>query len=179
MKLLLLSGGLDSATLLASRQDISLCLFVDYGQEQLDSEADAVSNLAGALSRRLAEVATITIPGDPAPYTFNLPGRNTILVTLGAAAAKANGLDGVLMGINADDHACYPDCRPEWVAAMNEVLRLSELPLLEAPFLFLAKADILKIARDSGLDVSLTTSCYEGNECGKCGACEVRAKCLK
>lgn len=173
MKVLLFSGGLDSSALLASRKDIGMCLFVDYGQTQAENERAAVNAQAFNV-----HVLSVSIPGEAFPHTFNLPGRNTILATLGAALAKENGLDGVIMGINADDHDCYPDCRPAWVDAMNEVLRLSELPGLEAPFLHLSKAEILKVAQASGLDVSSTTSCYNGSDCGHCGACEVRAKCL-
>lgn len=178
MKLLLLSGGLDSSALLASRDDIGGCLFVDYGQAHFNSEFQAATHLACRHGKWLAKAQTM-IPGEPEPHTFNLPGRNTILATLGAAAAKASGLDALIMGISADDYACYPDCRQEWVDAMNEVLRFSGLPPLEAPFANSTKADILNIAKESGLDIGATTSCYNGNECGECGACEVRAKCLR
>lgn len=177
-KLLLLSGGLDSSAIPASRDDIGGCLFVNYGQRQASQEFKAATNLACASKKWLAKVDA-DIPGVADPYTFGLPGRNTVLAILGATTAYDRGLSGVIIGVNADDHACYRDCRPEWVMAMNEVLRRSGLPPLEAPFLHLSKAEILKIAKNSGLDVSLTTSCYNGNECGECGACEVRTKCLK
>jgi len=177
MRVLMVSGGLDSSTLLASRDDIGMCVFVDYGQEQIEKEFEAVSKL-GLRFNMPAHVLETQIPGEPASYSFNLSGRNTILATLGAAVAKSRGFAGVVMGINADDHEAYPDCRPEWVTAMNEVLRLSDLPLLEAPFLHLTKADIFKLAIESGLPIDETTSCYRGNDCGECGACEVRAKCL-
>lgn len=177
MKVLMVSGGLDSSTLLASRADIGMCVFVDYGQEQIEKELEAVSKL-GLRFNMPAHVLETQIPGEPANYSFNLSGRNTVLATLGAALAKAQGLSGVLMGINADDHQAYPDCRPEWVAAMNEVLRLSDLPLLEAPFLHKTKDEILSLATQFGLKINETTSCYRGTDCGECGACEVRAKCL-
>ena len=213
----LLSGGLDSATsAAAARRDGFEVhgLSVDYGQRQR-LELDAARRLARALglaSHRVVAVDlraiggsaltddAIAVPKDrteaqmgadvPASY---VPARNTILLALATGLAEVLEADAIYLGINAVDYSGYPDCRPEFLEAFRAVARLGTKRGVEgapvafvAPLIGLAKAGIVRLARDLGVPVGDTLSCYDPRppraaggpavHCGRCDACLLRRK---
>jgi 7-cyano-7-deazaguanine synthase len=206
----LLSGGLDSATALAlSRAAGRVChaLSFRYGQRharELDAAA-AVARSLGAASHRVlaidaAALAGSALTGGPAvpkgrsadeigegiPVTY-VPARNTLFVAHALALAETVGADEIVLGINALDYSGYPDCRPEWLAAMQEVARLGTRagaegrPIrLVAPLVRMTKADIIREGTRLGVDFALTLSCYDpapdGRACGACDACLLRRR---
>ncbi len=196
----LLSGGLDSTVILAALRHSalrSLCdveaLTVDYGQihrNEIDAArriADhySVPHLVVAADRELFVGSSLTgagqIPTEAASRTDStyVPARNTVLIALASARAEAIGARLVFIGANADDANAYPDCRPEYISALNEVLKIgtaSAIGLL-APLTELTKKQIVKIARDLDVPLELTRSCYRGGPqaCGRCGACQLIA----
>jgi len=206
----LLSGGLDSATVLAMcRAAGKEChaLSFRYGQRH-DVELVAAAAVARSLSAASHRVAVIDaaclagsaltgqgeVPkgrGDPEighgiPATY-VPARNTLFVAHAIALAETTAADEIAIGINAVDYSGYPDCRPEWLAAMQEVARLGtragvngQPVRLCAPLLGLRKADIIRQGLALGVDYRLTVSCYdpnaEGLACGACDACQLRRR---
>jgi 7-cyano-7-deazaguanine synthase len=174
---LLLSGGLDSALCLAMLRP-GWALAVDYGQPHAGEELACARRLAGTYGAQLA-IARVTIPsvpaaGDPAMLW---PGRNLVLLSLAAALAQRVGADEVAIGANADDRAGYPDCRREFfeAAAPASGVRIS------APLLEMTKEQIGREARNRGVPVGETWSCYypeAGGECGRCDACAGRDRAL-
>lgn len=201
---ILLSGGLDSATVLAlARQQNFACyaLSVDYGQRH-HAELAAARRVAGALGVAEQHAASIdlTVFGGSAltdariavpeqattgiPPTY-VPARNTILLSLALAWAEVLQAQDIFIGVNAVDYSGYPDCRPEYIEAFERMANLATKAAVEgkrmrlhAPLLHLSKADIIKCGAQLGVDYSLTVSCYqadgEGYACGVCGSCRLR-----
>ena len=200
----LLSGGLDSATVLAvARRDGHACraLSIDYGQRhRVELEAAArVARSLGAIEHRVVRVdlaafggsaltdATIAVPHAPTagiPVTY-VPARNTVLLALALAHAEVSASDAIFTGANAVDYSGYPDCRPEFLAAFEAVANLATKRAVEgspiavlAPIVRLSKAEIIRLGTSLGVDYSLTVSCYEadaeGRACGACDACRFR-----
>jgi 7-cyano-7-deazaguanine synthase len=202
----LLSGGLDSATVLAmARAESYDCrtLSFDYGQRhraELEA-ARRVSAALGAAEHRVFTIpmgqfggsaltdAAIDVPdegGAGIPVTY-VPARNTVFLSLALAWAEVLDADVIFIGVNAVDYSGYPDCRPEFVAAFQTVASLATRqgvegrPVrIEAPLIDMTKADIIHRGTMLGVDYGLTVSCYRaddsGRACGGCAACRVRAQ---
>lgn len=200
----LLSGGLDSATVLAMAQrDGFAChaLSVAYGQRH-GAELAAAARVAaalGAAGHRVMQVdlagiggsaltdAAIAVPvepGDGIPVTY-VPARNTLLLALALGWAEVLGAEDIFIGVNAVDYSGYPDCRPAFVAAFEALARLATRAGIEgrplrihAPLQHLAKADIIQEGLRLGVDYRTTVSCYQadadGRACGQCDACRLR-----
>lgn len=197
----LLSGGLDSATCLAIARNQgfeSHCLSFAYGQRHAQ-EIEASRRVASALGAASHRVVTIdlaafggsaltdrSIPvpraeeaGQGIPVTY-VPARNTIFLAYALALAEALDARRVFIGVNAVDYSGYPDCRPEFVEAFGGVARLATRagvegrgPIIEAPLLRLRKVEIIRRALELGVDFSLTRSCYDPDAAGgACGQCE-------
>lgn len=200
----LLSGGLDSATTLAMARAEGFecyCLSLDYGQRHR-SELDAARRVAaflGAAAQRTVTLdltvfggsaltdAGIAVPEAPSsgiPVTY-VPARNTIMLSLAMAWAEVLGSQDIFIGANAVDYSGYPDCRPEYLAAFQQMANLATKAALEgrptrihAPLVDLSKADIVRRGTALGVDYRLTVSCYRADErgraCGKCDSCRLR-----
>ena len=200
----LLSGGLDSATALAiarARGDACHTLAIDYGQRHRAELAAArrVSAALGAVEHRELRVgigelggsaltdSKIAVPesgGAGIPVTY-VPARNTVFLSLALAWAEVLRADKIVIGVNAIDYSGYPDCRPEFVAAFEKLARLATKSGVEghalavdAPLVALTKADIIRRGLELGVDYSITVSCYSaddaGRACGRCDACRFR-----
>jgi 7-cyano-7-deazaguanine synthase len=200
----LLSGGLDSATVLAiARQRGFECrtLAVSYGQRH-GSELAAAAGLSRELGATEHRVMTVDLAGiggsaltDPAiavpeasgggiPVTY-VPARNTLLLSLALGWAEIAGARDIFVGVNAVDYSGYPDCRPEFIAAFEGLARLAtragvegEAFAIHAPLINMTKARIIATGTGLGVDYSQTVSCYqadsEGRACGKCDSCRLR-----
>lgn len=200
----LLSGGLDSATVLAiAASEGWRChaLSVDYGQRHR-AELDAAARVAkalGAAEHRVARVdlgvfggsaltdPSIAVPRAPSagiPVTY-VPARNTVFLALALAHAEVVEADAIFTGANAVDYSGYPDCRPEFLAAFERLANVATKraveghPIaIEAPIVDMAKAEIVRRGMALGVDYALTVSCYEadarGAACGACDACRFR-----
>jgi 7-cyano-7-deazaguanine synthase len=198
----LVSGGLDSATALAVAQDEGFecfALAVDYGQRHR-SELDAARRVAQAGGAALkilpldlraiggsALTADIDVPeaattGIPVTY---VPARNTILLSLALGYAEVLGANDIFIGVNAVDYSGYPDCRPEFIEAYQRMARLATKAGVEGagmtirtPLIDLSKAQIIKQGEALGVDYGLTVSCYQADEagraCGNCDSCRIR-----
>ena len=196
----LLSGGLDSATTLALARDAGYdcyCLSLDYGQRhrvELDAAARVASAL-GACEQRVMHLAlsdfggsaltdtAIDVPVDGAesgiPVTY-VPARNTIMLSLALAWAEVLGSRDIFVGVNAVDYSGYPDCRPEYIAAFEAMANLATRAAVEgarltihAPLIDLSKGDIIRRGSALGVDYGLTVSCYQADARGRaCGACD-------
>ncbi len=198
----LLSGGLDSTTVLAIADaegyDLHAVTF-RYGQRN-DVEVEAARQVAAAagvrehlvvdLDRRLFPGSTLTDLGrKPGPNaTPYVPARNTVFLSLGLSWAEGLGSRDIFVGINAVDYGGYPDCRPVFVEAFQRVAdegtemgaKSGSGPRIHAPLLHLSKAEIIRKGAELGVDYGLTHSCYEpdavGAACGRCGSCELRLR---
>ncbi len=200
----LLSGGLDSATVLAIARFGGFdchALAVDYGQRHR-SELAAARRVAGSAGVPLkvlpldlraiggsALTGDIEVPEEETtgiPVTY-VPARNTILLSLALGYAEVLGADDIFIGVNAVDYSGYPDCRPEFIAAYQAMARLATKAGVEGarttihtPLIDLAKAEIIRRGTELGVDYSLTVSCYqaddEGRACGKCDSCRIRGE---
>lgn len=200
----LLSGGLDSATVLAmARQQGFAChtLSVDYGQRH-HAELAAATRVAAALGAHEHRVinidltafggsaltdSKIAVPEQMSsgiPLTY-VPARNTIMLSLALAWAEVLQVQDIFFGVNAVDYSGYPDCRPEYVNAFEHMANLATRAAVEgkpltlhAPLLHLSKAEIILRGRELGVDYSLTVSCYQADEqgaaCGVCDSCRLR-----
>jgi 7-cyano-7-deazaguanine synthase len=200
----LLSGGLDSATALAiarARGYECHTLAFDYGQRhraELDA-ARRVSAALGASTHRELELPIgelggsaltdrgIAVPergGAGIPITY-VPARNTVFLSVALAYAEVIDAAKIVIGVNILDSSGYPDCRPEYVAAFQEVARLATKRGVEgrpteidAPLVALTKAAIIARGRELGVDYSMTVSCYQadadGRACGRCDSCRLR-----
>jgi 7-cyano-7-deazaguanine synthase len=200
----LVSGGLDSATTLAiARAQSYECyaLSVDYGQRH-SAELDAAMRVAGALGARehrimrvdLAGIGgsaltdtSIAVPEQPTagiPVTY-VPARNTILLALALAWAEVLGAEDVFLGVNVLDYSGYPDCRPAFIEAFNHLAALATKAGVEghpcriqAPLIAWSKPRIIREGARLGVDYSLTVSCYQADDlgaaCGRCDSCRLR-----
>ncbi|MEM1025321.1 MAG: 7-cyano-7-deazaguanine synthase QueC [Myxococcota bacterium] len=203
----LLSGGLDSATTAAVALDQGFTLSAlsfDYGQRhrrELEAARRVVDHLAiadhrvvrigldafggSALTDDSIDVPTLG-PGGSIPATY-VPARNTIFLAVALGLAEVLGAFDIFFGANAIDYSGYPDCRPEFVSAFEELARLGTKAGVEgqgpfrihAPLIHDTKADIIRRAQTLGLDLGLTFSCYAPTSrgpCGVCDSCRLRAK---
>jgi 7-cyano-7-deazaguanine synthase len=200
----LVSGGLDSATVLAmavARGMRCHALSVDYGQRHRAELAAAVqvARSLGAADHRVVGVdlagfggsaltdTSIDIPRGPSkgiPMTY-VPARNTIFLALALAHAEVTGSDSIFTGANAVDYSGYPDCRPEYMEAFQRMANLATRravegqPIaIECPIIAMRKDEIVRQGFELGVDFALTVSCYEadagGRACGTCEACRLR-----
>ena len=201
----LLSGGLDSATVLAQvRAQGFACyaLSLDYGQRHA-SELAAARRVAAALgvvehkiiALDLTQIggsaltdASITVPETPSvgiPVTY-VPARNTVFLSLALGWAEVLGAQDIFIGVNAVDYSGYPDCRPEYIAAFERLANLATRAGVEgtpfrinAPLIAMSKAEIIQAGMQLGVDYALTLSCYAADErgraCGRCDSCRLRA----
>jgi 7-cyano-7-deazaguanine synthase len=187
---LLSSGGLDSGVLAAMNPG-AIHLTVDYGQRHIVEieHAQRVAEFYGAehLTVRcpVAAFGGSVLSGDDgalAGTSTVVPNRNAVFISLAASLAEARGGGTVLIGCNADDHADYPDCRPEFISALGEAIQLatSGRVFVAAPLLHIDKPGIGALAREFDLPVHLTWSCYAGGRkpCLTCGACIQRERAL-
>lgn len=196
----LLSGGLDSATCLAEarhRGFAAYCLSFDYGQRHR-AELDAAARVAqalGAVEHRVLQLdlgqfggsaltdTKLDVPVDGLhpgiPITY-VPARNTIMLSLALAWAEVLDSRDLFVGVNAVDYSGYPDCRPEYIAAFEAMANLATRAGVEGhkltvhtPLMRLSKADIILLGQRLGVDYSLTVSCYQADVQGRaCGVCD-------
>ena len=196
----LLSGGLDSATTLAiarSEGYACYCLSVDYGQRHR-AELDAASHVArslGAVEHRITALdltafggsaltdTSIAVPTEGVqsgiPITY-VPARNTIFLALALAYAEVRGAADLFFGANAVDYSGYPDCRPEYMRAFEAVANLATKAAMDGrkltlhtPIIHSSKAEIIRRGGELGVDYSLTVSCYQATAEGlACGRCD-------
>jgi 7-cyano-7-deazaguanine synthase len=200
----LLSGGMDSATVLAiarAKGQECHCLTVDYGQRHQAELAAAarIARMLGAAGHRVVRIdlagfggsaltdKDLEVPEAPTqgiPVTY-VPARNTILLSLALAWAEVLGARDIWFGANAVDYSGYPDCRPEYMRAFETLANLATKAAVEGkglalhtPIIDLAKADIVRRGAALGVDFAATVSCYqassEGLACGRCDACRIR-----
>lgn len=201
----LLSGGLDSATVLAMARSQGFdchALSVHYGQRH-SAELDAAKRVAVALGARehrimgvdLAGIGgsaltddALAIPQAPTagiPVTY-VPARNTMLLSLALGWAEVLGAEDIFVGVNFVDYSGYPDCRPEFIAAFEALARLATKAGVEgcryrinAPLIEMSKAQIIQAGVALGVDYGTTVSCYQadaqGAACGNCDSCRLRA----
>ena len=207
----LVSGGLDSATALAvaARDGFALnALTFRYGQRHA-SEIEAAKRVvrgAGVLRHEIAEIdltifggsaltADIPVPRDrdltegetEIPVTY-VPARNTIFLSYALAFAEVIESTDIYIGVNALDYSGYPDCRPEYIAAFEEMSNLATRAGVEGstrlrihtPLISLSKSEIIRLGTSLGVDYSVTVSCYDpgpdGAACGRCDSCQLRLK---
>lgn len=196
----LLSGGLDSATALAIARDQGYqcyALSVDYGQRHR-SELDAARKVAQSLGTVAHQIIkldltafggsaltdqTIEVPIGEAeadiPITY-VPARNTIMLSLALAWAETLESQDIFAGVNAVDYSGYPDCRPEYIQAFEKMANLATKAGIEGkkltihtPLMHLSKKEIIETGLRLGVDFSLTVSCYQADEAGRaCGVCD-------
>jgi 7-cyano-7-deazaguanine synthase len=198
--LLILSGGMDSFTLLhhALHQDLTVeCIIFSYGQrhikevklavnacqqnnlDYLEIKLDSIESIFShsALVSSSLEVPHGSYKSETMQATI-VPNRNMLFISYAIAYAISRGVEKVWYGAHAGDHFIYPDCRPEFLESMNNVAqKCHTTPItVQAPFLHLTKAEIVKLGLDINLDYSQTWTCYEGQtlSCGKCGSCNER-----
>lgn len=202
----LLSGGLDSATTFAlARQEGFACyaLSFDYGQRHRSElvAARLVARTLGAVEHQVAKLdmsfiggSALTDPGLAVPQIATtgipityVPARNTVFLAMALAWAEVLGAQDLFIGVNAVDYSGYPDCRPAFLKAFEDLACLATKAGVEgsgfrvrAPLLHLSKGDIIKTGLALGVDYSHTVSCYapseSGKACGACDACRLRAK---
>jgi len=202
--IVLLSGGLDSATtLVLARKSGFDChaMSFEYGQRHA-AELDAARRVAktyGAVEHRIVSIdraafggsaltdSSIAVPEVPStgiPVTY-VPARNTIFLAFALGWGEVLGARDIFIGVNAVDYSGYPDCRPEFIAAFQHVANLATKAGVEgdrftvhAPLINLTKAQIIARGAAAGLDYAMTVSCYqpdtEGRACGRCDACRIR-----
>ena len=202
--MVLVSGGLDSATVLAiarERGHRCLALSFDYGQRhraELEAARRVVTALGAAEHRILAMPIgefggsaltdrSIAVPehgGNGIPATY-VPARNTIFLACAVGLAEVSGASDIFIGVNAIDYSGYPDCRPAFIAAFERMANLATKAAIEgpairihAPLIDLSKADIIRRGLELGVDFAMTVSCYQpddaGSACGRCDACRLR-----
>ncbi|MBE7385412.1 MAG: 7-cyano-7-deazaguanine synthase QueC [Leptolyngbya sp. SIO1E4] len=206
--IVLLSGGLDSAT--SAAQAIAdgyapIALSFQYGQRHA-RELDAARQVAARLDLHEHYVMEVnlaqwggssltdldeTLPqdgiqSDIIPSTY-VPGRNTVFISIALSLAEAKGAEAIYLGINAVDYSGYPDCRPEYLEAFQQLATLSSKaglegkdPKLVAPLVMDSKVDIVHRAMRLGVPIEDTWSCYQGGQepCGLCDSCRIRDKAL-
>lgn len=206
--IVLLSGGLDSATVAtwAIKHEYEvLAISFDYGQlhkKELNSAKQIVKNL-GIKTHEIIEVdlaawgnsaltdKAIAVPQNnfshDIPSTY-VPGRNTVFIALGLSFAEAMNADAILLGVNAIDYSGYPDCRLEYIEAIRQVAKLSSKRAIEGvpieiitPLLHMTKVEIVKLALQLNVFIPDTWSCYQGGNvpCKVCDSCLIRNKALQ
>ncbi len=210
--IVLLSGGLDSATCLAITNNMGFKVFAlsfEYGQKH-NVELERAKLLAkkyGAkhfifkLPLSLIGGSALTdnnlqVPdndmeniGKEIPITY-VPARNTIFLAIAAGFAEVNEITDIFIGTNSVDYSGYPDCRPQFISAMEQAITLGTSYVdkgkkfnIHTPLSNLTKGEIIKLGLSLGVDYSLTTTCYNaddyGNPCGKCDACKLRLQGFK
>jgi len=201
---ILLSGGLDSATVLAIARDAGYgchALSLDYGQRhhaELAAAARVAASL-GAVEHRVMRLGlgdiggsaltddAIAVPEKPTegiPVTY-VPARNTVMLALALAWAEVLGSRDIFIGVNAVDYSGYPDCRPEFIAAFERMANLAtragvggETLQIHAPLQHLSKAEIIQRGTVLGVGYAQTVSCYQADDaglaCGRCDSCRLR-----
>ena len=200
----LVSGGMDSAVVLALAREQGLACYalsVSYGQRH-SAELAAAAELAqarGAIEHKTvvvdlrsiggsaltADIAVPESPGEGIPITY-VPARNTIMLSMALGWAEVLGAGEIFCGVNAVDYSGYPDCRPEFIAAFEHLGNLATKAGVEGsrlhirvPLMRMSKADIVREGMRLGVDFSRTVSCYQADEqgraCGLCDACRLRA----
>jgi len=201
---ILLSGGLDSASCLAlanAEGYACYCLSVNYGQRhRSELEAAAkVANAQGAAEHKIVSIDLRAIGGsaltddaievptgdtDGIPVTY-VPARNTIMLSVAMGWAEVLGAEAIYTGVNAVDYSGYPDCRPEFITAFQDLANLATKAAVEGrkltlktPLIDLSKAEIILAGNKLGVDYSLTVSCYQadvdGRAWGVCDSCQIR-----
>jgi 7-cyano-7-deazaguanine synthase len=205
----LVSGGLDSATTLALAQEQGYACYAisfDYGQRhrcELEA-ATRVAQTAGAIEHKIITLdlnniggsaltdTTIAVPDQPSegiPVTY-VPARNTVFLSLALAWAEVLAAEAIFIGVNAVDYSGYPDCRPEFIEAFANLAKLATKagveghPIgIETPLIHLSKAEIIEQGLRLGVDYANTISCYDpdeaGRACGRCDSCRLRAAGFK
>nr|VFK43022.1 MAG: 7-cyano-7-deazaguanine synthase [Candidatus Kentron sp. TC]VFK43024.1 MAG: preQ(0) biosynthesis protein QueC [Candidatus Kentron sp. TC]VFK57244.1 MAG: 7-cyano-7-deazaguanine synthase [Candidatus Kentron sp. TC] len=202
--IILLSGGLDSATCLAMAKSggfICHALSFDYGQRHLAELAAArrIARASDISAHKIVRIdltefcrsaltdRTLVIPQQPEigiPTTY-VPARNTILLSVALGWAETIGARDIFIGVNAIDYSGYPDCRPGFISAFAQAANLGTKAGIEGdeftihtPLMAMSKADIIRKGLEFGVDFSATVSCYqaddEGHACGVCEACRLR-----
>lgn len=202
----LLSGGLDSATVLAIAREqgyAPVAISFDYGQRHR-AELDAAVRVAAAMKvvdHRVVCIdlgsfggsaltdTRIAVPESPSegiPVTY-VPARNTVFLAYALGLAEVRGATDIFIGVNAVDYSGYPDCRPAFIAKFEELANLATRAGVEggqfrvhAPLMDMSKADIVRQGTALGVDYALTVSCYQadakGRACGLCDSCRLRAQ---
>ena len=205
----LVSGGLDSATTLALAQEQGYACYAisfDYGQRhrcELEA-ATRVAQAGGVIEHKVITLdlnniggsaltdTAIAVPDQPAqgiPVTY-VPARNTVFLSLALAWAEVLAADAIFIGVNAVDYSGYPDCRPEFIEAFAKLAKLATKagveghPIgIETPLIHLSKAEIIQQGQRLGVDYANTISCYApdeaGRACGRCDSCRLRAAGFK
>ena len=204
--IVLLSGGLDSATALAiarSEGFTTYALSVHYGQRHCAEliAAQRVATALGAFEHRVMGVdlagiggsaltdMAIAVPESSSagiPVTY-VPARNTMLLALALGWAEVIGATDIFVGVNALDYSGYPDCRPQFIEAFQALAQVATKAGVEgtrfqirAPLISLSKAEIIRAGRQLGVDYAMTVSCYQadvaGRACGRCDSCHLRAQ---
>jgi 7-cyano-7-deazaguanine synthase len=203
--IVLLSGGLDSATVLAIARAADYACFalsVDYGQRHR-AELDAARKIAAALGAEEHRIMRVDLAGiggsaltdhnvavpesasSGIPVTY-VPARNTLFLSLALGWAEVIGARDIFVGVNAVDYSGYPDCRPAFIQKFEELSSLATKAGVEgaqfkihSPLIDMSKADIIREGSSKGLDLGATVSCYQadaqGRGCGKCDSCRLRA----
>ena len=202
---ILLSGGLDSATVVAmAKADGYACytMSFDYGQRHRSElqAAERVAQQLGVVEHKViglnlngmggsaltdSSIAVPETPGEGIPVTY-VPARNTVFLSLALGWAEVLGARDIFIGVNAVDYSGYPDCRPEFVEAFERMANLATKAGVEgqgfriqAPLQFMSKGQIVQAGIAQGVDYGLTVSCYQadddGRACGKCDSCRLRA----
>jgi 7-cyano-7-deazaguanine synthase len=203
---ILVSGGLDSSTVLAmAKQQGYDCytLSFDYGQRHRAElvAAEQVSEALGDIEHKVVKLnldsiggsaltdTSIDVPEEETegiPITY-VPARNTIFLSIALGWAEVLGARDIFIGVNAVDYSGYPDCRPEYIAAYETMASLATRAGVEGdkltihtPLMDWGKGEIIKVGMDLGVDYSLTVSCYQatgdGLACGRCDSCRLRAR---
>lgn len=203
---ILLSGGLDSATVVAMAKDQGYACYTmsfDYGQRHR-AELNAAARVArdlGVVQHKVIGLnldgmggsaltdTSIDVPetlGEGIPVTY-VPARNTVFLSLALGWAEVLEARDIFIGVNAVDYSGYPDCRPEFIEAFERLANLATKAgvegngfTIQAPLQNMSKAEIVKAGVALGVDYGLTVSCYqaddEGQACGKCDSCRLRAE---
>jgi 7-cyano-7-deazaguanine synthase len=202
---ILLSGGLDSATVVAmAKADGYACysMSFDYGQRHRAElqAAELVARQLGVVAHKVIgldldgmggsaltdnAIAVPETPGEGIPVTY-VPARNTVFLSLALGWAEVLGARDIFIGVNAVDYSGYPDCRPEFIEAFERLANLAtkagvegEGFRIQAPLQHMSKADIVQAGVRLGVDYGLTVSCYQadtqGRGCGRCDSCRLRA----